>query len=446
MTSLETDNRLLWRDPSKASAMKLCFLVDYRSPISRSWISYFLEREHEVHVISTCPVEPTAGGPRSLRCVSIGLGTLRENPVLRKHLAINGQDMDKASPRSLPVRASLVQRMNSQVQKVWRWAAPYEARVAAPQVSRLIQEIRPDLVHAMRIPFEAILGAHALAKVRIPFLVSVWGNDFTLHATQVKTVAAATRFVLKRANALHADCERDVRLAREWGLDPGKPSLVVPGNGGVRLDEFRPGPRDATVAAQWDIPIDAPVVLNARRFRPSYVRNDTFFAAIPAVLERVPNATFVCVGMRGNPVAESWIRQHRIAQAVRLLPSMERQAMATLFQMADVAVSPSNHDGTPNTLLEAMACGAFPIVGDVESVREWIADGRNGLLCNPNDVDSIARALVRALGDDDLRRRAAAENRDIVVQRGEFMSGMRRAESFYHGLIGATAPAASPIA
>ena len=120
--------------------------------------------------------------------------------------------------------------------------------------------------------------------------------------------------------------------------------------------------------------------------------------------------------------------------------------MATLFQMADVAVSPSNHDGTPNTLLEAMACGAFPVAGDVESVREWIEDGRNGLLCNPNNVDSLAQALVRALGDHDLRRRAAAENREIVAQRAEFMSGMRRAESLYHRLIGGTGPAASPAA
>jgi len=114
-----------------------------------------------------------------------------------------------------------------------------------------------------------------------------------------------------------------------------------------------------------------------------------------------------------------------------------------LFQMADVAASPSNHDGTPNTLLEAMACGAFPVAGDVESVREWIEEGRNGLLCDPNDVESVAAALVRALGDDNLRHRAAVVNREIVAQRGEFMTGMRRAESFYHELVGAAAPAPS---
>lgn len=44
--------------------------------------------------------------------------------------------------------------------------------------------------------------------------------------------------------------------------------------------------------------------------------------------------------------------------------------MAYLFRLADVTVSLSEDDGTPNTLLEAVACGCFPIAGDIESVRE----------------------------------------------------------------------------
>ena len=43
-----------------------------------------------------------------------------------------------------------------------------------------------------------------------------------------------------------------------------------------------------------------------------------------------------------------------------------------------MTVSPSTHDGTPNTLLEGMACGSFPIVGDLESLREWIEPGLTG--------------------------------------------------------------------
>lgn len=54
--------------------------------------------------------------------------------------------------------------------------------------------------------------------------------------------------------------------------------------------------------------------------------------------------------------------------------------MAELFRLSSVAVSPSLHDGTPNTLLEAMDCGCIIVTGDIESVREWINDGENGSL------------------------------------------------------------------
>ena len=46
----------------------------------------------------------------------------------------------------------------------------------------LIADLQPDLVHAMRLPFEGFLAAAAVEKV--PLLISVWGNDFTLFANR----------------------------------------------------------------------------------------------------------------------------------------------------------------------------------------------------------------------------------------------------------------------
>ena len=72
-----------------------------------------------------------------------------------------------------------------------------------------------------------------------------------------------------------------------------------------------------------------------------------------------------------------------ISESVRFLPAQDRSGMADLFCAATLTVSPSTHDGTPNTLLEAMACGSFPIVGDLASLREWIEPGVNGLAVDP---------------------------------------------------------------
>jgi hypothetical protein len=45
---------------------------------------------------------------------------------------------------------------------------------------KLAAEIKPDIVHALRIPFEGMLAT--AAQLPIPLAVTIWGNDLTLHA------------------------------------------------------------------------------------------------------------------------------------------------------------------------------------------------------------------------------------------------------------------------
>jgi glycosyltransferase involved in cell wall biosynthesis len=105
--------------------------------------------------------------------------------------------------------------------------------------------------------------------------------------------------------------------------------------------------------------------------------------------------------------------------------------MADLFRQADIAVSPSEHDGTPNTLLEAMACGCLPIAGDIESLREWITPGENGLLFDPDDPHALARSIVQGIEDADLRANAAKENARLIEDRAEYRTSMAKVERFY---------------
>jgi glycosyltransferase involved in cell wall biosynthesis len=109
--------------------------------------------------------------------------------------------------------------------------------------------------------------------------------------------------------------------------------------------------------------------------------------------------------------------------------------MADIFRSAAVLVSPSTHDGTPNSLLEGMACGCFPVAGDLESIREWITPAVNGLLVNSSDPDSLADAVLSALDQPDMRRKAAEHNRRLIADRAEYSQNMVRADAFYTRLI-----------
>ena len=383
--------------------MRLLFIADGRSPIARNWIRYFAERGDEVILASTFECD-----------VDFPLKRLTFTPVAFSALKKNSPAPRSASSRALGLRTVIRQ-----------FLGPLTLPLSARKLRALIKETQPDLIHALRIPYEGMLAAFALggaagAVEARAFVVSIWGNDFTLHAPSNFLMKRATRKAMNAASALHADCQRDVRLAHQWGFDNAKPILVTPGNGGIRTDIFYPPEQT----------VKEPVIINPRGFR-TYVRNDTFFKAIPLVLAKRPDARFICSSMAGETQAIEWIKNLGIEHAIQLNPSIPHAQMAETFRSAQVVVSPSIHDGTPNTLLEGMACGCFPIAGDLESVREWITPNQNGLLVNSGDPHSIADAILLALAREDLRREAAGLNAKLIASRAEYTRCMELAGKFY---------------
>jgi glycosyltransferase involved in cell wall biosynthesis len=109
--------------------------------------------------------------------------------------------------------------------------------------------------------------------------------------------------------------------------------------------------------------------------------------------------------------------------------------MGEIFRSAQIVVSPAIHDGTPNSLIEGMACGCFPVAGDLESIREWITHGQNGLLVNPNDPQSIADAILLGLEREDLRRDAAGLNANIISARADYGVNMERVVEWYEAVL-----------
>ena len=370
--------------------MRILFVADGRSPTALNWMRYFCERGDQVYLASTfacLPDLPLAG----FENVPVAFSGLKNSPTASAQAR---RGLWGAS--TLKLRTLLRQ-----------WLGPGTIARSAPRLRGFIERSQPDLVHAMRIPYEGMLAAEALSGLA-PLLVSVWGNDFTLHAPSTPLMGHYTHWTLSVAAALHTDCQRDILLARQWGFDHGKPTLVIPGSGGIRAEVFYPP------AA----PSAAPRVVNPRGFR-AYVCNEAFFQAIPLVLRERPDARFVCPAMLGERQVLDWVEKLGIAHAVELTGPLPQVQLAELFRSAQVLVSPTTHDGTPNSLLEALACGCFPVAGDLESIREWIIPGQNGLLVNASNPRALADAMLRGLNEPALRSAAAGINTALIAARAE---------------------------
>jgi glycosyltransferase involved in cell wall biosynthesis len=406
--------------------MHICYVADARSPIAKNWISHFVARRYRVTVISSYPCAADEIPGAELFELPFALSSLSRYGSQHRFSELNRFQKSIAGLRS--------GRFSGAVDRLRAWAAPFSIRARTERLTALIGDLRPDLVHAMRLPYEGYLAAAAVKAT--PFLLSIWGNDFTLFADRSHRLSNLTDVALQHANGLHCDCRRDLEISFSRGFSRQKPWRVLPGGGGIAEDVFKRQP-DHDILRQFQIARGTRLVINPRGIR-SYVRNDVFFQALPFILQHVPDAFFIAVGMQDNPVAERWIKKMRIEDSVRLLPIVTHEQLASLFSSSEVSVSPSSHDGTPNTLLESMACGCFPVLGDIESIREWITDGENGFLCNESDAAALACCVIRALQNPALRMAAAKINGDLIRARANRAVVMSQAEALYEEVLEAT--------
>ncbi|MDP2966516.1 MAG: glycosyltransferase family 4 protein [Pelolinea sp.] len=396
--------------------MHILIVADGRSPITQSWIKMVNGLLWRVSLVSTFPCDKVAGAELA-GVLPVGFSALGGWQVK----IAGGKDGWKRQAISrfrslfLSMRAILAPLL------LGRYKKPF---------AKIVDELKPDVVHALRIPFEGMLAEST--PLSIPLIVSIWGNDLTFHAHTSPLMALNTCRSLKRADGLLADASRDIALAREWGLREDIPSLVVPGNGGLDLEAMRNVLEEK--ALPFLLPEDRTIIVNPRGFRPGSVHQDVFFKSLPLVLEKIPGAFFVCTAMQGQPQAERWVEDLKLGEHVLLLPYLPQEQLWRLYSRAQIYVSLSSHDGTPNTFLEALACGCFPVVGDIASLREWLTNGVNGLLVDPRDPQQAANAMIKAVTDESLRLSALKKNYEMIRNRAE-ISGVKKEYSSFIQLI-----------
>jgi len=189
-------------------------------------------------------------------------------------------------------------------------------------------------------------------------------------------------------------------------LAPGVTSVVVNGSG-VEVDRFSVQP----------LPAGGPhFLLIARLLGDKGVRE--YATAARRVRARHPQARFALVGwIDENPDAirqaelDAWVADGVVDYLGRLADV--RPAIAA----CSVYVLPSYHEGTPRTVLEAMAMGRAVITTDAPGCRETVVDGANGFLVPVRSVDALAAAMLRFADEPGLAQRMGASSRAMAEDR-----------------------------
>lgn len=106
-----------------------------------------------------------------------------------------------------------------------------------------------------------------------------------------------------------------------------------------------------------------------------------------------------------------------IYQKIKFLGGIGQGEMIKQLQNSSIFISVSKSDGQAISLMEAMACGVFPILSDIPANREWIKpEWKNGIIVPLGQPKKLAAAIEKAASDEKLRRNAAKINRQIAVK------------------------------
>jgi glycosyltransferase involved in cell wall biosynthesis len=185
---------------------------------------------------------------------------------------------------------------------------------------------------------------------------------------------------------------------------------------GVDTDQFSPTDEP---------PREGPRIVSNRKLEAVY-GVESIIDAFPGILEALPGAALTIAG-EGElaPVLRARARNSLAGGAVVFVGDVDHDRMPILLRENHIYVSMSHSDTTSVSLLEAMACGLFPIVSDLPANREWIVDGENGRLVPPRKPMHLARAIVDAWGKPDLIASAREHNLRVVRERASWEDNMR---------------------
>jgi glycosyltransferase involved in cell wall biosynthesis len=296
--------------------------------------------------------------------------------------------------------------------------------LAAPALGRALAAFRPDLVNAHFVPNYGMLGVLAGWH---PLVVTAWGSDLLVTGRRDALQRARARFVLRRAELVLADSENLAAAARALGAVAGR---VVALPWGVDLERFRPGPAR-----------EPGLLLSTRMHEPAYDLPAVIEGVRPVLDEGADTRLVIAGDGSRRPALERLAARRLPAGRYAFVGRLSPGELAGWLGRAAVYISAARSDSTSVSLLEAMACGAIPVVCDLEGNREWVVEGEGARLFRAGDAADAARAIRRALDDPAWASLARARNRAVVEARANWTSNMARIESLFESLIGPAGPA-----
>lgn len=313
------------------------------------------------------------------------------------------------------------------------------------EVRRIIEEFEPDVIH-----IQMLLGiGQAAMRYGKQFNIPVVTTNHAIPENLLDNIRLLTpvsgpinRLIAEYGARFHAKADH-VTMPTQAAIDmltagrddlPDVPIEAV--SNGINLARFTPTKPPQEIYEKFDIPTDRKIIsyigrLDAEKHISVLVEA---FNAIWQELDEPIHLLIVGFGTESERL-ENQVYQLGVHDKVTFTGRVSDDEIVALHKVGDVFCMPSPAELQCIAALEAMASGKPVVAVDAGAVKELCQDGRNGYLCEKDNVDQIADSLKKILANDTLRAEFSRQSIEIAKTH-DITYTLERFESIYTGLIG----------
>lgn len=274
--------------------------------------------------------------------------------------------------------------------------APFQDYRAYREAARLIQSVKPDIVHCHSSK-AGIVGRIAAWRLGVPAVFTAHGWAFAEGASFLQRSIAipVERMTSKTGGPILCVCEKDRNLALRYGIARESQFRVI--HNGVRDDPAR---------AQHGSGASLKIGMVARFAPPK-----DYALMVRALSRLAPDTQMVFMGDGPDRLmAEQLARELGVQDRIQFKGTIA-DVRAAMSQV-DVLALATKYEGFPLSVLEGMQVGLPVVASDVGGISEAVVHGETGFLFPRGDLNALVESLARFERDRELARSMGAKGRE----------------------------------
>ena len=300
-------------------------------------------------------------------------------------------------------------------------------------LAEVVRYWQPDIIHTVGLDE----GTNFYAKARKEFhlegygkwVIKIFGgSDLVFKLSDPQSLLDISRIFAEATHVLLDNMYYTNILITKQVLEAKKicPLTPVPGSGGIDIDEL---------ISKWSNPPSARrVIVWPKSYETIWSKAVPVLFALKNVWDRIQPCELYMLAT--NSEIKLWLSTLPADMQVKthVFDGIPRKAVLDIMVKSRVLLAPSLVDGVPNSLYEAMACGALPIVSPIPTIASVVGE-KNVLFANNLDQPGLEEAIIKAMTDDNLVDEYAKRNLELVRELADVKIIRHKTIAYYASLV-----------